>query len=76
MGTFLVRFSSSKTGSFALAYVSSVNKVTHVIIRTTDTGFAVTEHSGERVYKSLPEIIQCYSHVLTIPFDSKLPKEP
>jgi hypothetical protein len=76
VGTYLVRFSSSKPGSFAVAFTHTPGHVTHVIISTTPEGFSIKEENGDRVFPSLDEIINYYSSVLITPFDSAIAKEP
>ena len=90
VGTYLVRFSSSKPGSFALAFTSAPMKVTHVIITTSPQGifnlnkkysyiiigFTIKDQAGEKSFKNLNEIIEFYGAFLKIPFDSTLPKDP
>lgn len=75
-GTFLVRFSSSKPGSFALGFTSTNKKVTNVMINTIPKGFSIMEQNQEKVFSNLKEIIAYYGSVLINPFDSILPEEP
>jgi hypothetical protein len=75
-GTFLMRFSSSKPGSFALAFTNAPQKVTHVIIRTTPDGFSIFEQSKEKIFANLSLLVENYSSMLTTAFDSTLPEEP
>lgn len=76
LGTFLVRFSSSKPGSFALAFVMQPQKVINVIITTTKGGFTIIEQNQQKFFSDLQSIIQYYSSVLRQPFISTLPEEP
>lgn len=76
VGTYLIRFSSSKPGSFALAFTSAPGKVTHVIISTTSNGFSIKEQNQDKLFSNLPAIVQYYKNVLLTPFDSTLPYEP
>lgn len=76
VGTFLVRFSSSKPGSFALAYTSSPRVVNHVIIKTLNKAFSIQEQTGEKHFENVGQIVKHYGSVLNKPFDSTLPEEP
>lgn len=76
VGTFLMRFSSSKPGSFALAFTSAPRSVTHVIIKTAPPrGFSIQEENSEKYFEHVSQIVTYYSSVLTRPFDSALPEE-
>jgi len=76
VGTFLMRFSSSKPGSFALAFTSAPRSVTHVIIKTAPPrGFSIQEENSEKYFEHVSQIVNYYSSVLTRPFDSALPEE-
>ena len=82
VGTFLMRFSSSKPGSFALAFASAPhpvnpnqNQVTHVMIKTTPRGFSIQEENSEKYFDHVSQIVSYYSTVLTKPFASTLPEE-
>mmetsp|Transcript_14999 Transcript_14999/g.20981 ORF Transcript_14999/g.20981 Transcript_14999/m.20981 type:complete len:915 (+) Transcript_14999:136-2880(+) len=83
LGTFLVRFSGSKPGSFVLDYVKDTQHVRSVrLTGHSDGGFAVLIEGGqtpkERVFKSLEELIETYRTmgVLSLPFSSTLPQKP
>jgi len=77
-GTFLVRFSKSKPGSFAMAFVKN-QTIRHILIESDmPRGLSVNEqdNSGNaRLFKSLQEIIQHYDFVLKYPFMSALPQK-
>eukprot|EP01119_Soliformovum_irregulare_P017626 TRINITY_DN5265_c0_g1_i3.p1 TRINITY_DN5265_c0_g1~~TRINITY_DN5265_c0_g1_i3.p1 ORF type:complete len:712 (-),score=239.28 TRINITY_DN5265_c0_g1_i3:707-2842(-) len=75
VGTFLMRFSSTRPGSFALAFTAAPHSVTHVMIRTTPEGFTISEEGEEKLFKSVDLIVNYYNSVLKIPFDSTLPEE-
>jgi hypothetical protein len=78
-GTYLIRFSSSQPGSFALAYtaVSRGEKSTsHILINSSKpTGFQVPENQSVRNFKNLYEIVEYYSVFLQHPYTSELPFE-
>lgn len=71
-----MRFCSSVSGSFALAFTSAPGKVTHVVIRTTQNGFSVKEATQNQAFHNLQEILEYYKSYLLKPFDSTLPFEP
>ncbi|PRP81722.1 hypothetical protein PROFUN_10822 [Planoprotostelium fungivorum] len=71
-GTFLVRFSSSKPGSFALGLAQRGGKVNHVMIRSTPEGFVMLESGQETLFASLDDIVAYYAPVLTSPFSSEI----
>ncbi len=68
VGTFMVRFSSTKPGSFALAHTMPNNIVNHVIIHTRENGFAVREESREKLFPSVAHLIEAYSTLLSQPY--------
>lgn len=76
-GSFLIRFSKSKPGSFALAFrgPSSVN---HILIHSNQPkNFQIfeAESSIVREFPTVQDIIAHYGYVLRKPFSSSLPKE-
>jgi len=74
---FLIRFSRSKPGSFALAFKASTG-VNHILIHSDKPkGFRIFEQDSNttRDFPSLSAIIESYNYLLTIPFNSSLPKE-
>eukprot|EP01114_Cavostelium_apophysatum_P013663 TRINITY_DN3359_c0_g1_i1.p1 TRINITY_DN3359_c0_g1~~TRINITY_DN3359_c0_g1_i1.p1 ORF type:complete len:922 (-),score=285.01 TRINITY_DN3359_c0_g1_i1:87-2852(-) len=77
-GTFLVRFSKSKPGSFAMAFVKG-NQVRHILIESNmPTGLSVSEQEGAnsgRYFPSLQDIVTHYNFVLKYPFQSTLPQK-
>jgi hypothetical protein len=77
-GTFLVRFSKSKPGSFALAFLKD-SVVNHILVESfMPEGFKVLtqDTSGvPKIFKTLHELISHYSFVLKYPFHSDLPKQ-
>jgi RhoGEF domain/WW domain/SH2 domain/CBL proto-oncogene N-terminus, EF hand-like domain len=75
VNTYLVRFSGTKPGSFALAFASGPQKVSHVHITTTENGFSVKQQDEEKVFSNLYEIVEFYNTVLKTPFQSQLPYE-
>jgi len=78
-GSYLVRFSKSKPGSFALAFVKG-NQVKHILIESNmPEGFRISEQEANRnsrVFKSLYEIIQFYNFVLRKPFTDPVTQQP
>jgi len=76
-GTFLIRFSKSKPGSFALAFVKG-RTVKHILIESSmPEGFHISDAATGSIkrFKSLQEIIDHYHFVLKHPFISDLPKK-
>jgi hypothetical protein len=75
-GTFLIRFSKSKAGSFALAFLKD-GDVRHILIESNmPHGLIITEQTREKTSKtfnSLHDIIDHYSYVLKYPYSSTLP---
>jgi hypothetical protein len=81
-GTFLIRFSKSKPGSFAIAYVDANNRnaVTHTLITCAPpSGFKIEEAYNRsakgRLFVTLNEIVEFYSYILKIPFRSDLSRQ-
>eukprot|EP01108_Squamamoeba_japonica_P007949 TRINITY_DN690_c0_g1_i3.p1 TRINITY_DN690_c0_g1~~TRINITY_DN690_c0_g1_i3.p1 ORF type:complete len:769 (-),score=240.15 TRINITY_DN690_c0_g1_i3:90-2396(-) len=66
--TFMVRFSSTKPGSFSLAHTMAGNVVNHVIIHTRANGFAVREESREKLFSSVSHLIEAYGQLLVHPY--------
>jgi serine/threonine protein phosphatase PrpC len=73
-GTFLVRFSRSKSDAFALEYVESKGKVRTVLIKNNmPHGVSIAEeHNVEKTFGSIHQLIQHYSETLKSPFHSDL----
>ncbi|PRP79805.1 copine-8-like [Planoprotostelium fungivorum] len=75
VGTFLVRFSATNAGAFAIAYVST-NGVAQILISSDKmSGVVVKEQDFERYFPSIFELIDYYKSILTIPYDNILPFE-
>lgn len=81
-GTFLIRFSKSKPGSFAIAYVDANNRnaVTHTLITCAPpSGFKIEEAYNRsakgRLFVTLNEIVEFYSYILKLPFRSDLSRQ-
>jgi hypothetical protein len=72
-GVFLLRFSKSTTGSFALAFKSS-SSVNHIMIQSAlPEGFKIREGKATfKMFESLEAIIKNYDFVLKQPFQSHL----
>lgn len=78
VGTYLIRFSRSSGGSFALAFVQEPRKILHILIQSAQPeGFRIEEEEDAqpKVFHSLKEIVQHYSMHLITPFTSDLPRE-
>jgi hypothetical protein len=81
IGTYLVRFSRSNNGSYAIAFVDQNRRVSHSLVRyCPPNGYSIIESddSGEsnKVFNSLEALIKNYSYVLKTPFISTLSREP
>lgn len=78
-GTFLVRFSKSKPGSFALAFVQG-GGVKHILIESAmPEGLKISEQmsSGStRVFSNLEDIIAHYKFVLKTPYIDNVSRQP
>ena len=79
-GTFLLRFSKSKAGSFALAYVDKEKNIGHSLIQYTPSGFSIHENSQQtdrnRVFDKLDRLVEHYSFILKTPLDTTLSRQP
>jgi hypothetical protein len=79
-GTFLLRFSKSKAGSFALAYVDKDKNIGHSLIQYTPSGFSIHENSQQtdrnRVFDKLDRLVEHYSFILKTPLDTTLSRQP
>lgn len=73
-GTFLVRFSRSKSDAFALEYVESKGKVRTVLIKNNmPQGVSIAEeHNVEKTFASVHQLVQHYADTLKFPFHSDL----
>lgn len=78
-GTFLIRFSKSKPGSFALAFLKD-RGANHILIESCKPeGFRISDQASRgntRLFQSLHEIVAHYQYVLRTPFISQLPSRP
>ena len=76
IGVFLVRFSKSKPGSFALAYVDKGKKIGHTLVYSTPDGFTISESKQAtektKMFESLDGLIENYSNILKVIFFFKL----
>lgn len=78
IGTFLIRFSRSSGGSFALAFVQEHRKILHILIQSCmPEGFKIDEEEGDKskYFESLQDIVDHYSIFLQHSFTSELPRE-
>jgi hypothetical protein len=77
VGTFLVRFSRSDPGSFAINLKSATGSI-GIKVDTTPNGFVVKEGNSNtlRTFPSVPSIIQNYSSLLQTPFKEKIVTKP
>jgi len=78
-GTFLIRFSKSKPGSFAIGYVEGDNrlKTTHTLIACAPpSGFKIEEayqrNARGRLFASLYEVVDFYNYLLKFTLRSDL----
>jgi hypothetical protein len=81
-GTFLIRFSKSKPGSFAIAYVDQQqrNTITHTLITCCPpSGFKIEEayntKARGRLFVTLHEVVEFYGYILKAAFRSDLSKQ-
>jgi len=78
-GSFLVRFSKSKPGSFALAFVQT-GGVKHILVESAmPEGLKISEQisSGStRVFKNIDEILNHYKFVLKFPYVDTVSQKP
>lgn len=78
-GSFLLRFSKSKPGSFALAYVDKDKNIGHSLIQYTPAGFSIHENSQQqdrnRVFDKLDRLVEHYSFILKVPLDTTLSRQ-
>lgn len=76
IGTYLVRFSKSRAGSFALAFVNKDNRVAHVlIVGDSQVGFTLKEtgNTNPKTFNTLQQLIDYYNYILYFPLPSDLP---
>eukprot|EP01119_Soliformovum_irregulare_P014015 TRINITY_DN3784_c0_g2_i3.p1 TRINITY_DN3784_c0_g2~~TRINITY_DN3784_c0_g2_i3.p1 ORF type:complete len:1027 (+),score=315.72 TRINITY_DN3784_c0_g2_i3:409-3489(+) len=76
-GSYLIRFSKSKPGSFALAFKSKTI-VQHILIQSMKPKpYQIPENNSRSVreFPTLNDIIRHYHYVLKYPFTSSLPRE-
>jgi len=74
-GTFLVRFSKSKMGSFAIAFKSK-NRIIHIMVTAVKPlGFKVLDNQTkkEKIFPSIQQLLSEYSYALKTPLDTELP---
>jgi len=78
-GTFLIRFSKSKVGSFAIAFTAGTSgKVYHIMINSCKPiGFKVYENETkqDRTFRDLNEVVKAYSYALITPLMSSIQYE-
>lgn len=75
-GTFLIRFSKSNPGSFALGFRMNNAKqpIMHILIKTVGVGvFAVQARNGEVRFNRISEVVDHYAKLLQQPLDTLLP---
>lgn len=73
-GTYLVRFSRSRTDSFALEYVEERGRMRTVLIKShMPEGVKISEENNvEKKFNSLEQLIAHYNHILLQPLQSDL----
>lgn len=78
LGTFLVRFSKTQPGAFALAFNGENHRVFSVMVESEmPKGVKVKEQGGnERRFKDLYDLLSCYREYLKRPLETTLTKEP
>ncbi|PRP77814.1 FYN/Yes-like tyrosine-protein kinase [Planoprotostelium fungivorum] len=77
-GTFLIRFSSTQPGAFALGFIMEGREVHHILIKADKpSGFVVTDQSSVgRHFPNLLELVDYYRLFLVHSFWNELPFEP
>lgn len=68
-GTFLIRFSKTQPGSFAVTFVDSMQKIKHCLLYSVDGG--VTLKNPPTVYKSLKDFSESHKNKLKHPLGNK-----
>uniref|UniRef100_A0A7S1VQ07 Uncharacterized protein n=1 Tax=Sexangularia sp. CB-2014 TaxID=1486929 RepID=A0A7S1VQ07_9EUKA len=76
VGTYMVRFSSTKPGSFSLAHTMAQGKVNHVIIHTRSNGFAIREDNAkEKLFPTVQHLVDAYEGILVQPYMQTFPRQ-
>jgi len=82
LGTFLIRFSGSRPGSFVLDYVRDGGTIRSVRLNSNPIGGFVAPIEGgevkEKAFKNLTEIVDTYmkKNLLRLPLSNSLPQKP
>eukprot|EP01116_Phalansterium_solitarium_P021800 TRINITY_DN6942_c0_g1_i1.p1 TRINITY_DN6942_c0_g1~~TRINITY_DN6942_c0_g1_i1.p1 ORF type:complete len:946 (+),score=293.55 TRINITY_DN6942_c0_g1_i1:174-3011(+) len=78
-GTFLIRFSKSKPGSFALAFMKG-GEARHILVESyMPDNFKISDQASSgaaKAFKSIDDIIDNYRYILRSPYTSLLPQTP
>jgi len=69
-GTYLIRFSKTKPGSFAVTFVDSIGKIKHCLLHSQHP-YGVTLKSPPTVYASLKEFAESHQSKLKYPLGNK-----
>jgi hypothetical protein len=80
IGTYLIRFSRSQMGSFALAFVDGTRRINHTLIHfCPPNGYSINENDAQgesnRVFNNLEALIRHYNYILKNPFNSTITRE-
>jgi len=80
IGTYLIRFSRSQMGSFALAFVDGTRRINHTLIHfCPPNGYSINENDAQgesnRVFNNLESLIRHYNYILKNPFNSTITRE-
>jgi hypothetical protein len=69
-GTFLVRFSVSQPGAYAISFVEADGRIIHSLVEhdnIPDNGYRITNNNEFLVFKSLREVVSFYGEALKCP---------
>eukprot|EP01096_Ripella_sp_DP13-Kostka_P000993 TRINITY_DN1117_c0_g2_i4.p1 TRINITY_DN1117_c0_g2~~TRINITY_DN1117_c0_g2_i4.p1 ORF type:complete len:481 (-),score=206.55 TRINITY_DN1117_c0_g2_i4:1050-2369(-) len=74
VGTYLMRFSVSNPGSFALAFLSAPQTILHVLIdNESNNQFSVQGPKKKRHFETLDDILDHYKRLLKQPLSTMMP---
>lgn len=74
-GSFLIRFSKTRPGSFAVTFVDSSKQIKHVLLYSAETGYGMTLKSPPTIYESLKQFASAHASKLKYPVVTKIINE-